>query len=726
MKLQAWAALLIILLQAVLFWYLSETIVFPILVMLISLPAVLWRRRWELSSAQLPFLDLVFAVLCAMKWYIAPHEMRMVTGFVMYPLVHAAAQFFLLAQVVRLWGRRPDRSLPVYLPLLAVLVFICLGDIDVTRRQRRMYQHATLTLAGLSCLYFALARRRQVDASSRSHVWVRPALTVAVLATTGFAARTGNAWLLDEWNELERLIMQSSAARGRPPRENAYVGFTPQAPLGSLEVLKSSLSNEVALRVVSHHEPGYLRGAVFDRFSGGSWEHQTDWQPVVFMREPLPSEIATRLRSSSAPQTAMPMFQLRPFISDTFRPMTIWRESVVEDFMFLPLAAKCVEAPLDKVSLDRHALMSVDNLPPTASVTAWIPLFGSQIVPEPLTQPTDWNPSQPFELSPEQSVMAEERLRQLPATIDSRVIELSSQLFRGCQTPQEKVQAVQRYFSRYRYQLGIEIPPGKGKDPLAYFLLERPAAHCEFFASGTAVLLRLGGIPCRYATGFAGGDFNPVGQYWIVRQHEAHAWVEAYLPDEGWVVVDTTPAAGVPAATETFSIWHLWDEINLRGQMIRASLAGGTLLGMLTAIKLFLLTLVTTIPGWLLTSGVLFLLARQIHIRRRPPCAAALPVTVIELQLLLKELDRRLSRWRLERDAHETLHQFAERLQGETLVRPMLTLAADWYLKYAATRYGPEPSEPACESLRRDLQQVCAGLTKSNRLPLSEEHSSGS
>ncbi|HLQ45660.1 MAG TPA: hypothetical protein VK137_13065, partial [Planctomycetaceae bacterium] len=180
MNRQAWVAWLIILLQAVLFWYLSEAIVFPIAVVVISLPAVLWRRRWEVSSTQLPFIDLLLAVLCSLKWYLAPHELRNITGFVLYTTVHAAAQFFLLVQVARLWGRRPDRPLPVYLPLLAVLVFICLGDVDVNRRQRRMYQSASLTLVGLSCVYYSMARRRQEHVASRRSRWLRPVLTVAV------------------------------------------------------------------------------------------------------------------------------------------------------------------------------------------------------------------------------------------------------------------------------------------------------------------------------------------------------------------------------------------------------------------------------------------------------------------------------------------------------------------------------------------------------------------
>ena len=145
---QAGIAWLLILLQAAMFWYMSETIVFPVLVLLISSPAVWWRRRWEVSPGYLPGIDLVLAAGCALRWNLAPYEPPTMISFLNYPLVHAAGQFFLLAQVARLWARRPDRPLPVYLPLLAVLVFICLGDVQLSKtgRMRRMHQRATFAL----------------------------------------------------------------------------------------------------------------------------------------------------------------------------------------------------------------------------------------------------------------------------------------------------------------------------------------------------------------------------------------------------------------------------------------------------------------------------------------------------------------------------------------------------------------------------------------------------
>src|SRR5690606_28362985 len=65
---------------------------------------------------------------------------------------------------------------------------------------------------------------------------------------------------------------------------------------------------------------------------------------------------------------------------------------------------------------------------------------------------------------------------------------------------------------------------------------------CEHFSSAYVVLMRAAGIPARVVTGYAGGYRNPIGDYWIVRNSDAHAWAEVWLPARGWVRVDPTAA----------------------------------------------------------------------------------------------------------------------------------------------------------------------------------------
>jgi hypothetical protein len=85
-----------------------------------------------------------------------------------------------------------------------------------------------------------------------------------------------------------------------------------------------------------------------------------------------------------------------------------------------------------------------------------------------------------------------------------------------------------------------ETPPAPGRlTPLAAFLFRDHAGYCQHFAGATALLLRLGGVPARVVTGFSPGSRD--GQDHVLRDLDAHSWVEAYFPHLGWVTFDPTP-----------------------------------------------------------------------------------------------------------------------------------------------------------------------------------------
>lgn len=106
-------------------------------------------------------------------------------------------------------------------------------------------------------------------------------------------------------------------------------------------------------------------------------------------------------------------------------------------------------------------------------------------------------------------------------------------------TPYDAAQALVAHFHRdYRYAL--DSVHGDA-DPLADFLLANREGHCEYFASGMVVMLRLLGIPARIVNGFAGGIVNDYGDYVALRRADAHSWVEVYFPGVGWATFDPTP-----------------------------------------------------------------------------------------------------------------------------------------------------------------------------------------
>ena len=93
--------------------------------------------------------------------------------------------------------------------------------------------------------------------------------------------------------------------------------------------------------------------------------------------------------------------------------------------------------------------------------------------------------------------------------------------------------------SRFAYTLDTPEP---GRNSVDDFLFDQQAGYCQHFSSSFVVLMRNAGIPARVVTGFAGGQRNPYGDYYVVRRMDAHAWAEVWLPQRGWVRVDPTAA----------------------------------------------------------------------------------------------------------------------------------------------------------------------------------------
>ncbi len=119
----------------------------------------------------------------------------------------------------------------------------------------------------------------------------------------------------------------------------------------------------------------------------------------------------------------------------------------------------------------------------------------------------------------------------------------------------DAVMAVTNYLqANYHYSLQLGHVPA-GLDPVDWFLFDVKTGYCEQFATAETLLLRSLGIPARLATGYSTGDYDPVLDQAIVREHDAHAWVEVWFPNHGWVPVDPSPGFAALPATQFPNHW---------------------------------------------------------------------------------------------------------------------------------------------------------------------------
>jgi transglutaminase-like putative cysteine protease len=132
--------------------------------------------------------------------------------------------------------------------------------------------------------------------------------------------------------------------------------------------------------------------------------------------------------------------------------------------------------------------------------------------------------------------------RALRRSAYARTWRLAKRLRRDAETPYEYVLAVNRYLQDgFTYD---EDPAASepGRATLDAFLFDTRSGYCQHFSGAMALLLRMGGIPTRVVTGFSPGGYSKSKRAWIVRDTDAHSWVEAWFDEWGWVTVDPTPA----------------------------------------------------------------------------------------------------------------------------------------------------------------------------------------
>ncbi len=133
------------------------------------------------------------------------------------------------------------------------------------------------------------------------------------------------------------------------------------------------------------------------------------------------------------------------------------------------------------------------------------------------------------------------RALQLPDGYNWRARALAENMRRAARDDRDMMEQVLGMFRTQKFFYTL-TPPLLGEHPVDDFLFNTRSGFCEHYASAFVFLMRAAGVPARVVTGYQGGELNPVGNYMIVRQSEAHAWAEVWFEEAGWVRVDPTAA----------------------------------------------------------------------------------------------------------------------------------------------------------------------------------------
>ncbi len=164
-----------------------------------------------------------------------------------------------------------------------------------------------------------------------------------------------------------------------------------------------------------------------------------------------------------------------------------------------------------------------------------------------------------FRLNSELQEFARSYYTRLPDSRNPRTLELAQQMRDNAANEEAFITNVLEKFNDEEYFYTLE-PPALGSNPVDRFLFDTRRGFCEHYASAFAVMMRAVGIPSRIVLGYQGGEINPLGEYMIVRQADAHAWTEVWLPNRGWYRIDPT-AAVAPERIESGRSGAMFDGI---------------------------------------------------------------------------------------------------------------------------------------------------------------------
>ncbi len=666
------------------------------------------RRSWWRSR---PFLFIAGLICIATFSFVRamPYlAMKSVNPFGMGAdvLAHTALAWIAFLWVVR---RADGHGLMLVLGLIAVLLSVAAGGVSKS-------DAGQTTIAFCVCLGYAIASqcilargafwnktsqsssgdggiaRRHSNAIARNSLVAEPqnrtgmvlsALTLsAIVIVTGAIAQATSATLPQVQSRIQSTLKNTldTTFSNLAVSGTRYVyGST----IGSIRNNKTASPDEVALCVFSNNSPGYLRGTAFDYYENRHWHVVT---PQVIANAAYQTSLMSRMLDPSGPALTMlkssrtavlRRFTLAESTTEQVQTIEIRNIPFKGTTVFMPLGSRWIEAHSSSLALNHHGMIEhgIDVTNPYVIAVASEP-------------PKD-----------ELDLIRLQLLTHVPNRLN-RVIKPLAYEICGNETDVRKKadKVVQFFLMNFDYSLNPPPAPSRA-DPLLYFFEERHSAHCEYFASGTVAMLRSQGIPARYVTGYVVDEMEPNNEFWVARNRDAHAWAEAYdAKTRTWFPVESTPghrystlSVDSSKSEESALTWSSQREEESIASSVVSSI-NAFIVSIRANNPLLAIFRILQAPMFLVLSVMVWRRSRRVAIHVADP-------TDTTSRKMLRKMDRRLKRLALVRDGHETMHQFANRIESidppnDKLKREWLQSTADWYREFAQARYQGKMPNP--------------------------------
>lgn len=578
------------------------------------LPAFVFAQHFPLSRNSQSFLGL--AALAVGLLLPRPYidQSFIVPGILsVHSFTLGAAS--LLVAATRLYLQRPVGGVPGTMAAALIALTAC-GRTD---------SGGAFVIAAIAFVVVALLAIRYGDSARPKLIALgwrhRAGAVLGIAVTAGLGG--GLAWAIP--------IGQQWAMGRITQRMMRQTGFSDVLWLGSLEGMLQS--ERVVMRV--RGEPvNHLRGAVYTNYERSRWAHEVkdSHSQIALPQGPTATEGVTEIELSG---------KVRRY--------------------FAPLDTGEIAVATGLARSDRMGVISA--VAGTPAKRLWF-------------QPGAERAPPVGEVTAADTHLPVVRHRHGPAQrLRDRLRPLALEWTKGATTTRAKLEALETHLqTQFEYSLEFEHDPTS--EPVLAFLLERKSGHCEYFASAMALLARSIDIPARVAGGYRVAEVNELGGYHIVRERDAHTWVEAWVPDEGWSTFDPTPSApfAVESRTTTPLLSSLLDLAATGWERVDDWIAERTTEELI--VVLLILMALLPLLRWL---------------RNRQRSASKTKATEVTDRALpcFEELTELLARHGLKRAAAEPIERFARRIEQTDAAGPRWREEATKLLRaYAALRYG--------------------------------------
>ncbi|MEQ8226041.1 MAG: transglutaminase-like domain-containing protein, partial [Candidatus Eremiobacterota bacterium] len=462
----------------------------------LALISIFVKFRFTLSRRNQYITYIILLIPVLLNYFLRPVTNL---GVAQYSLLQIPAYYVMLLSIFIIYRVKTIRDLLAFY-FATTFIFIVAGfSTGTSYFNYFMIIHLILTV-----FYLRAIIQSTYSSLSLTLKHLLPMFFVIIVTGSVFlGANSFVVWLEPRVNDFFIPVMGSALD---------YGGFLNETSLNVTGGLK--LSTRIIMRIFTSSSVERVRCKAYTDYLNGKWKtapQKTALKPVSEY-----GDKSTDYKEIFSPDYSLPAENKR----EEFR---IKMASGANTVFFVPPSGFAVMTDVPQVSLDQYGIF----YPETTEVN-----IGYSVA---------YMPDLQYVICPEIKDLTS--CLKVPDYFSPEIKTLSKKLTEGKVKRLEQCRSIESYFHR-EFEYSLDFKPARAGDPVEEFLLEKKAAHCEYFATAMVILLRSASIPARYVTGYLVHEYNEHTCYYIVRDRDAHAWVEAFV-DGHWVTFDPTPAGGL-------------------------------------------------------------------------------------------------------------------------------------------------------------------------------------